>query len=88
MKSTITSPEPTAVSPVATQGSAMLDVKGVASVLRCSIRHVYRLADAGKMPRPIKLGQLCRWRLGELRAWIDDGCKPVSTNAAQQRGGA
>ncbi len=55
----------------------LLDVRAVASLLDCSPRHVYRLADAGRMPRPVKLGQLVRWRRGELMQWIDDGCPAV-----------
>lgn len=60
-----------------TTPAAMLDVSEVASLLHCSPRSVYRLSDAGRMPRPIKLGQLCRWRKAEVLEWIDDGCKPV-----------
>ena len=55
----------------------LLDVGTVAALLDCSARHVYRLADAGRLPRPLKLGQLVRWRRAEVLEWIDDGCKPV-----------
>ena len=54
------------------------DVPAVASLLGgCSTRHVRRLADAGRMPRPIKLGTLLRWRRAELMGWIEDGCPPI-----------
>lgn len=59
----------------------LLDVRAVAEMLDCSARHVYRLADAGRLPRPIKLGALVRWRRAELEAWIDAGCP------SQQPGG-
>ena len=53
----------------------LLDVKTVAELLGgCSTRHVYRLADAGRMPKPVKLGSLIRFRRAELQAWIDAGC--------------
>lgn len=56
----------------------LLDVRAVAALLGgCSTRHVYRLADAGRMPGPVKLGALVRWRRAELKAWLDGGCKPV-----------
>ena len=55
-------------------GVELLDVKQVADLLHCSTRSVYRLADAGKMPRPVRLGSLVRWRSGELRRWIEAGC--------------
>jgi excisionase family DNA binding protein len=52
----------------------MLDVRAVAALLQCSPRHVYRLSDAGKMPRPRKLGALVRWSRSELMDWISRGC--------------
>ena len=60
----------------------LLDVKAVASLLGgCSTRHVYRLADAGRMPCPIRLGTLVRWSRAELEAWIGAKCP------SQQAGG-
>ncbi len=55
----------------------LLDVGAVAALLGCSKRTVYRLADAGRMPRPLKLGQLVRWRRAEVLEWIAEGCQPV-----------
>jgi excisionase family DNA binding protein len=53
----------------------LLDVRAVAVLLGdCSIRHIYRLADGGRMPPPVKLGNLVRWRRAELEAWISAGC--------------
>jgi len=57
--------------------AALLDVRAVAALLDCSARHVYRLADAGHMPPPVKLGALVRWRREAINAWIADGCKPI-----------
>jgi excisionase family DNA binding protein len=57
----------------------LLDVQQVANLLTCSTRHCYRMADAGKMPRPLKVGTLCRWSRQSLLDWIDGGCKPVAT---------
>jgi excisionase family DNA binding protein len=65
-------------------GAELLDVKETAKLLSASTRTVYRLSDAGKMPRPIKLGALCRWNRGELLTWISQGCPPVRN----VRGGA
>jgi excisionase family DNA binding protein len=55
----------------------LLDVQAVAKMLGCSTRHVYRLSDAGKMPRPVKLGSLCRWSAAAIREWVDQGCPAV-----------
>lgn len=55
----------------------LMDVRAVAHLLDCSPRHVYRLADAGKMPRPRHIGALVRWSRSEILNWIDDGCPTV-----------
>ena len=52
----------------------LLDAQSVAKFCGCSARTVRRLADAGRMPRPIKLGSLVRWRRSELADWIASGC--------------
>jgi len=53
----------------------LLGVKQVALLLGgCSTRHIYRLSDAGRMPKPVKLGSLIRWRRSELMSWIEAGC--------------
>jgi predicted DNA-binding transcriptional regulator AlpA len=57
----------------------MLDVAGVAQICGVSERHVHRLADAGLMPRPLKLGGARRWDRVTLDAWIAAGCPPIST---------
>ena len=53
---------------------ALLTIEDVAQTLNCSTRHVYRLADSGRMPRPIKLGALVRWSRADVEQWIGDGC--------------
>ena len=65
--------------PLVESPATLLDVKRVAKILGCSPRHVYRLADAGKMPRPRHIGTLVRWSKAELEAWVNDNCKPVRT---------
>ena len=55
----------------------LLDVRRVAALLGCSPRHVYRLADAGRMPRPLRIGTLVRWQATTLKQWLDNNCQPV-----------
>ncbi|MCA9109371.1 MAG: helix-turn-helix domain-containing protein [Planctomycetaceae bacterium] len=55
----------------------LLNVRQVAEILGCSARHVYRLSDAGKMPAPVRLGTLIRWRRAEVLSWLEDGCPVV-----------
>jgi excisionase family DNA binding protein len=57
--------------------AALLDVRAVAALLDCSSRHVYRLADSGKMPPPVRIGALVRWPRRAIEDWIRGGCRPV-----------
>jgi predicted DNA-binding transcriptional regulator AlpA len=34
----------------------------------------YKRLASGQVPRPVKIGNLSRWRKGELAAWIEAGC--------------
>ncbi len=61
----------------ASLAAAMLDVQDVAALLKCSRRHIYRMADSGRMPPPVKLGALVRFDRDVLTRWITDGCPPV-----------
>jgi excisionase family DNA binding protein len=63
----------------------LLDVKAVAKLLTCSTRHVYRLCDAGRMPPPVPLGALVRWRRQEIEDWIAGGCKPIRVLGRRDR---
>ena len=58
--------------------AALLDVQAVAALLDCSPRHVYRLADAGRMPPPV--------RIGALRSWPHSGhsYKPSTTSGREE----
>ena len=56
--------------------SLLITVDDVSQLLKCSPRHVWRLADSGRMPRPYKIGALCRWPRDQIEAWIAAGCKP------------
>lgn len=62
---------------------ALLDVGEVSRWLGCSARHVYRLADAGRMPAPVKLGALVRWNRSAIESWIEGGCRPVRVAKAK-----
>ena len=63
--------------------TAVFDVNDLGKFLRCSPRHCYRLADSGRMPRPVKIGSLVRWlrRTGDpmtgVEDWLEAGCPLV-----------
>lgn len=61
-----------------TKTPELLDINCVAAQLCCSARHVRRLSDAGKLPRPVHLGALVRWLRADLEAWLAAGCPRVA----------
>ena len=54
----------------------LLTAKDVGRLLSCSRRTVYRLADARRIPPPVKLGALSRWPRQVIEQWIAEGCPP------------
>lgn len=56
----------------------LLDVEQVATLCQFSPRHVLRMANAGKMPSPLKVGRCVRWSRRAIETWIADGCRGSS----------
>jgi predicted DNA-binding transcriptional regulator AlpA len=56
---------------------ALIGVRVVAQLYSCSERHVWRAADAGLIPPPLRVGRIVRWRIGTIRDHIRDGCPPI-----------
>ncbi|MBK9120703.1 MAG: helix-turn-helix domain-containing protein [Phycisphaerales bacterium] len=52
----------------------LADVRAVAGLLGCSANHVRRLSDAGRMPKPLRVGGLVKWRRSDVLDWIANGC--------------
>ena len=55
----------------------LLSVDQLAEMIACSVRHVRRLADAGAMPAPVRVGALVRWPAQDIDDWIQAGCPHV-----------
>lgn len=67
--------------PAETHVQEWLDSADLSKRFKCSIRHVLRMADMGRLPWGKKLGSLRRWSRREIEDWEAGGCQPV-----QQRG--
>lgn len=57
--------------------SKLIDAAEVSHLLGLSARTVWRLKDAGKIPKPVAIGRMVRWRKDEIDQWITEGCPPV-----------
>jgi excisionase family DNA binding protein len=70
------------------ESARLLTVEAVAAMLAVSSRHIYRLADSGKMPRPVKLGGSNRWDREVIENWIRESCPAVrQVRHTPRRGG-
>lgn len=53
------------------QNALLLTAEQVAELLACSVRHVWRLADLGTLPKPLSLGaKLKRWPRSSIEKFI------------------
>ncbi len=52
----------------------LLSLKDMARMLCCSERHITRLRYSHRMPAPVKIGALVRWRRAKVLAWVEAGC--------------
>ena len=52
----------------------LIGAEELARMMDVSERTLWRLLSAGKVPPPVRIGRSTRWRLAEVRDWIDRGC--------------
>lgn len=65
---------------------ALADADEVAAIYACSKRHVFRMSESSRIPRPVKLGNLVRWilRTGDpttgILDHIESGCPHIESS--------
>jgi predicted DNA-binding transcriptional regulator AlpA len=57
-------------------GVELINATQFARLLGISERSLYRLKNSNQLPPNITLGRSVRWRLSEIRNWIESGCSP------------
>jgi len=53
--------------------SLVVRAKDLAVLLGVSLVHIRRMDSAGKLPKPIRLGDCVTWRVDEVKAWLEAG---------------
>jgi len=51
---------------------SLLCVKSVAALFGLSVRQIWRLVSAKQFPQPVHVGRAARWRLADLKAYLDN----------------
>lgn len=59
--------------------SKLLKVQDVAELFAISVREVWRRADSGQLPKPLRLG-------GKVRRWLREEIEAIIEKAKSQRG--
>jgi len=54
--------------------SLLVDARKLGQLLNLSLRTIRRLDTSGRLPRPIRLGGVVRWRVSEIRDWVAQNC--------------
>jgi excisionase family DNA binding protein len=68
--------------------SLLLSAQDFARALRVSVRTLYRLRSAGRLPRPLELGGSVRWRRDEVQAWLEAGAPRLEEWESRKRSDA
>lgn len=66
----------------------LLCFEELADLLGCSAGHLRNLKSRGLGPLPVKIGRSVRFRLGDVRVWIDAQVEARETPAAAIEGGS
>ncbi|KPJ65379.1 MAG: hypothetical protein AMJ43_10860 [Coxiella sp. DG_40] len=61
--------------------------KDAAKICRLSKRSWFRLNSCGKVPAPVKIGGSVRWRLSDIKLWLEWNCPDRKTFEAMQQAG-
>lgn len=51
-----------------------MSARQLSQMLSISLRQVWRLSSAGKLPKPLKIGGSVRWDRDEILRWFREGC--------------
>lgn len=62
----------------------LVNAEEVARLMDVSERTLWRLLSAGKVPPPVRIGRSTRWRLADIRSWIERGC-PIEVGPSRDR---
>ncbi|MCY2945261.1 MAG: AlpA family phage regulatory protein [Planctomycetota bacterium] len=71
--------------------SLVVRAKELAKLLSVSLVHIRRLDSAGKLPKPVRLGNCVSWRRAEIEEWLAAGSpnreKWLAIQSASKKGG-
>ena len=58
-------------------GRPLIGMEHLAELIGVSTQTLRRMTQSGKLPEPIRLGRLIRWKPQVIDDWIAAGCPPA-----------
>ncbi len=58
---------------IETNQTLLVTASELAKLLGVSVRQIWRMNSAGKIPKPIRMGNCVRWMIKEIEAWLEAG---------------
>jgi predicted DNA-binding transcriptional regulator AlpA len=52
----------------------LITAEELARLLHISLRTLWRLRSAGRLPEPVRIAGMVRWRVDEIKNWVAAGC--------------
>lgn len=56
----------------------LLTAQEVVQMLSVSKSTLWRMRDSGKLPAPIRVGGIVRWRASDIQRWVEQGCPTLA----------
>jgi len=50
----------------------LITIEELSKILKVSTRTISRLKSEGRLPQPITIGRLVRWRRSDIETWLAD----------------
>lgn len=75
VRGTVGAPEPATS---AKDPKLLLRAAEVGALIGASERWIWDKVNAGKLPKPVRMGRFVRWRRSDIEAWIEAGCPDCS----------
>ncbi len=66
----------------------LMPISEVATTLHVSSRSIHKWLSAGRFPKPLRLGRVLRWRVSDVRRFMDCDCNMATYDGEMDAAGA
>lgn len=70
------------------QAVQLLNSADLMAMLNIGKSAFYQMKSEGRLPKPVKIGTIQRWRLADIERWLNAGCPTAEKFEALRKAGA